>query len=383
MLVMAMAVTVISACAGSRMEEITGRRDLPPDSGNLSIKEILSLYYKDKPLYIGVANHYKLIGQLSEEIMKREFTYVTPSNDFKQSEIHPDPNKWRWERSDGWIRYCNENGMILRIHGPISPQSSKWAKGDERTPEELRKNMEEYLVALYTKYGSEKSVRWVDVVNETIAVEKFDGYKPGDWFGPRSGVDKWENPWTIVGTDTSTPLNVPTYIDKSFELANRYAPNVKQIINQHGDFEEVVWERMKELYSYLTKTKGRRVDGIGWQAHIDMGWEKIPGNMERLSSFVDWCHANKLEFHITEFNVWLKGANANKYEEQAQTYAAIVKLLLSKLESGTIGINFWNVRDEDTINESWKGTLWNNDGTAKPAYYRIKEVLIENRNLKN
>lgn len=88
----------------------------------------------------------------------------------------------------------------------------------------------------------------------------------------------------------------------AFEISNKYAPNVKQIINQHGDFEENVWSRMKDLVKYL-RSKGRRVDGIGWQAHIDTGWEKVPGNLKRLDNFISWCHNNNLEFHITKLNI--------------------------------------------------------------------------------
>ena len=32
--------------------------------------------------------------------------------------------------------------------------------------------------------------------------------------------------------------------------------------------------------------------------------------------------------------------------------------------------------DEDTANSTWNGCIWRNDGTPRPAYNRIKEVLI-------
>ena len=35
-----------------------------------------------------------------------------------------------------------ENNIVLRIHGPISPQASRWAKNDIRTKDELLNNME-------------------------------------------------------------------------------------------------------------------------------------------------------------------------------------------------------------------------------------------------
>lgn len=350
------------------------------------IREIVDELYPEGNVYIGMANHAKLIGELSTDIADREFSYITPSNDFKQSYIHQNLNKnsWRWANPDAYIKHAERKGQVLRIHGPISPQCSKWVRDDSRTPEELNKMLEEYMTALCLRYGNEKCVKWMDVVNETISHENFSGgtgyndMKVGDWFGPREGNDKWENPWTILGYDENSDIKVPVYIDKAFEIANKYAPNVKQIINQQGKFEEVVWDKMKKLVVYLRDVKGRRVDGIGWQCHIDMGWEKIPGNLERLDSMIKWCHENNLEFHITEMNVWMK--KTIDEDAQAETFGKILDVLLDNRKTGVVALGFWNVRDDDTANPKWNGALWRNDGTPRKAYERIKKELIFNAN---
>ncbi len=79
----------------------------------------------------------------------------------------------------------------------------------------------------------------MDVVNETIDANT------GEWFGPKPGTDKWENPWPIIGYDTTHALRPPLYIKRAFELANEYAPNIKQIINQHGTMNDVAWDKVK------------------------------------------------------------------------------------------------------------------------------------------
>lgn len=335
--------------------------------------------------YLGTANHARLIGQLSTEIADREFAYITPSNDFKQSYIHPQFDRWRWEMPDAYVAHAAAQGQLIRIHGPISPQCSPWAREDNRTPAELSRMLDEYLTALCQRYANTPNVRWMDVVNETICPEVVKGggegfadKYPGDWFSPRKGTDKWENPWTIIGTDEESSLRVPLYIDRAFELANRHAPRLKQIINQHGQFEAVVWEKMKALVGYLRTDRGRRVDGLGWQAHINTGWEQTPGNVERLDAVIKWCHANGLEFHITEMNVWIKpdAATTLTEAEQADTYAAVLRVLLKNRSSGVVGLNFWNVCDADIPNTTWQGTLWRTDGTPRAAYRRIKEELI-------
>lgn len=369
-------------------DSVNGQKHSPFTDGemqrlmNLPIREIVEKY-GNHHFYIGTANHAKLIGQLSTEIADREFSYITPSNDFKQSYIHPTFDRWRWEYPDAYVDHATAQRQVLRIHGPISPQCSPWVREDERTPEELSQMLDEYMTALCLRYNQTPQVLWMDVVNETICPEKVkgggEGFKdcePGDWFSPRKGTDKWENPWTIIGFDEQSELKVPLYIDRAFELANQYAPNLKQIINQHGRFEEIVWEKMKNLVKYLREVKHRRVDGLGWQAHIDSGWEKFPGNLERLDAFIKWCHTNALEFHVTEMNVWMKDPAHLDEEAQADTFAAVLNVLLKNKENGVVGLNFWNVRDEDTANPDWNGTLWRNDGTPRKAYFRIKKELI-------
>lgn len=348
----------------------------------LSIRNIIDTYYKGIPIYIGASGHQKNFGAISDSVLNKEFGYITPVNDFKQSYIHPMFNKWKWERSDAWIKSAKENNQLIRIHGPISPQCSPWTREDNRTPAELSRMLDEFLIALCSRYNNENSVQWIDVVNETIAVkdikDPLGNVSEGDWFAPRKGNDKWENPWTIIGADETSEIKVPLYIDRSFEIANKYASNKKFLINQHGAFEEKVWERMKELVAYL-RNKGHRVDALGWQAHVDTGWEKIPGNIERLSAFIDWCHQNELEFHITEYNVWLKTPEDGSETDQANTTEAIFRVIHSKRNNGVIGFNVWGVIDSDTANPDWNGALWSNDGKQKESVERIKKVLLENK----
>ncbi|MCD6354569.1 MAG: endo-1,4-beta-xylanase [Prolixibacteraceae bacterium] len=353
---------------GCNASEVEPETDIVPDEKEQTIRELVADVFPDGNVFIGAACHQSLIGTKSYEILNREFSYVTPANDFKQSYIHPEPGKYQYEKSDEWVQSCKNNKQVIRMHAPISPQCSKWAKEDNRTAEELQTMLEEYITALCAKYNGTSNIRWMDVVNETI------DKTTGGWFGPKEGTDKWENPWPKIGFDETNPLRSPLYIKQAFTLANRYAPNIKQIINQHGALEEATWNKMKVLVAYL-RENNLRVDGLGWQAHIELGWEKIPGNIERLGEIVRWCISNNLEFHITEFNVWLKEGNENKLTEQAATFKAITKTVLDNRGAGMVGINFWHIRAKDTQNKNWDGCLYNNDYQPKPAYFEIKELL--------
>ena len=79
------------------------------------------------------------------------------------------------------------------MHGPIGPQSSTWAKEDNRTPEELSQLYEEFLIELCKKINSESKVKWMDVVNETIA-------SSGEWTDKKEGTN----------TVSYTHLTLPT-----------------------------------------------------------------------------------------------------------------------------------------------------------------------------
>ncbi|MCP3928273.1 MAG: endo-1,4-beta-xylanase [Bacteroidetes bacterium] len=112
-----------------------------------------------------------------------------------------------------------------------------------------------------------------------------------------------------------------------------------------------MWEKVRSLVSYL-RQQGLRVDGLGWQAHVDVGWEKKKGNIERFGKLIDWTHSNNLSFHVTEANVWLKGKK--DYEAQAKTFEAILKILLEKRENGVVTWNVWNISDGQSWKKNWK-----------------------------
>lgn len=346
----------------------TSAHALPQTEGP-ALRKIVADYFPSGHVQIGGTTS---LGKKSytSGLLDREFSYITPENDFKQSHINPRPGVWKWENTDRWVKSAAANGQLLRMHGPISPQASRWALADDRTPQELEACLDAFMEALCKRYNGHPNVKWMDVVNETVTPK-------GDWFGPKPGVDRWENPWTILGFDESVELRPPVYIERAFRIADKHAPDLKLILNQHGSMEPEMWSKIIATIYYL-RGKGLRVDGLGWQAHVNVGWEKEPGNVERLSQLIDWAHSAGLSFHVTENNVWLEGKRKN-YEAQADTFAAILRVLLSKRHSGEVTWNVWNLSDAD----SWKdrkeldGCIFDYDYEPKPAYYALRKVLIE------
>ncbi len=325
-------------------------------------------------LHLGATTGWRLLHRQPRiaTILDREFGYVTPENDFKQSRVHPEPGKWDWEAVDGWIARTREKGQLVRVHGPISPQASRWVMDDRRTPGELEKIMEEFFVALCKRIQPHPHLRWMDVVNETVTPQ-------GAWFGPKPGTDQWENPWPRLGYDEDHPLRPPLYIRRAFEIAAGHAPDKSLVINQHGSMEPAMWSKVKALIGYL-RDRGLRVDGLGWQAHIRAGWEKEPGNLEKLDELIRWAHDHELDFHITEIDVRRQPAGSREMaslEAQAATYRAVMERLLRHRHRGVVTWNTWGLSDAHHwgTRENWQACLFDGEFQPKPAYHAVAGAL--------
>lgn len=337
-----------------------------------SIKSLVEKHYDTDRVYIGATLNHRQLGTDVEKLFLEQFTYTTPENCAKQSRVHPEPGVWDWTQIDEYLAFAKKNNITVRVHGPVSPQASRWATSDNRKPEELEKVYTEFLKASCKRYNKNKTVKWMDVVNETVT-------RKGEWFAEKPGAKDWQNPWTQIGLDEN---GVPLYITKSFEIANKYAKKKSLVFNQHGGMEPVMWERVKKTILYL-KEKGYRVDGLGWQAHFKSTEEVSldKKSLEYFSELIDWAHANDLDFHVTEidYKIWDGNATPEALELQAAAYANILKILLSKRHSGVVTYNTWGMVDGVGLHKDKHLFLFDANGKAKPAFKEVKKA-IENPN---
>ncbi|MBU3005366.1 endo-1,4-beta-xylanase [Paraglaciecola arctica] len=344
-----------------------------------SIRDIVQQNFSENVL-IGATINHTFWDTPAEDILNLHFNYITPGNAFKQSYIHPKPGVWRWENSDAWIEKGIQNNQIIRIHGPISPQVSTWAREDHRSKDEMATMLDEFLTGLILRYNGIKQVKWLDVVNETITEE-------GEWFGPKSGTDLWENPWTILGFEKDIPnkypllqqKGIPIYIIKSFEIATKYATEMKLMINQHRMTSPESIALMKELVLYL-RDIGLRIDAIGWQAHIKSEREEFKDSnsdyLIRLDNLIKWSHQNNFEFHVTENNI--HHDSDQPYDmEISRVYVNIINVLLDNRQSGVVGWNLWTIADQQHYSNPKIKLLglWDENYQPQPAFYEFTKAL--------
>ena len=335
--------------------------------------ENTSVFSEEKnKLKIGATLNYHQLGTKKENLFLNDFNFLTPANAAKQARLHPRPGIWQWDRIENFLQFAKNNDLIVRIHGPVSPQASKWAKEDHRTAAELENVMVNFMTQTAKRYNEESNVKYMDVVNETILPS-------GKWFGPRKGTHLWENPWLKMGLDEN---GYPNYILRAFEIATANAPNVKLVYNQNGGMQSAMWERLKETVLYL-RSKGLRVDGIGWQGHLNLSRstlqfiENSDHALNELSKLIDWAHANNLDFHVTELDYRVNDMTnlSEELEFQAELYEKIIKVLQSKVNSGIVTLNLWDIGERLKKPSTFFQSIYDKDLNPTPAYQIIKKAL--------
>ena len=357
------------SCSGGSDSPTEVVNDIDPEPVKItdSFKKILSDEYNTETFKFGATLNYYQFDSNVEDLFLKEFDYLVAENSFKQTIVHPEPDVWNWERVDAFIDFANKNNLQMRVHGPIGPQSSTWAKNDSRTKEELIKNYEEFLTELCKKINVQNNIKWMDVVNETIDMN-------ANWTIEKDGTG-YQNPWTQIGENAD---GIPLYIIRSFEIAKEYAPNISLVFNQHQGMQPAMWDKVKETILYL-KNKGLKVDGLGWQSHLrdnvvlSLNKEKL----DYLMSLIDWAHQNDLDFHITEVDYRMTGnpPSTSQYDRQAHGYANILKAIMSRRNNGVVTFNTWGVYDKnDAASHEYK-YMYDSNLNPKKAVDLLKSTL--------
>jgi endo-1,4-beta-xylanase len=178
-------------------------------------------------------------------IVERHFDSITPENILKWEEVHPEPNKYRFEVADRYVAFGEKHKMQIIGHTLVwFHQTPDWVFQDESGKpmgrEALLERMRDHIFTVMGRYRG-RIHAW-DVVNEAIAQ---DG---------QLRKCKWLD---IIGED---------YIRKAFEFARQADPAAELYYNDYDLEMQSKREGVIRLIRDLQK-KGIRVDGVGTQGH--------------------------------------------------------------------------------------------------------------------
>jgi hypothetical protein len=81
------------------------------------------------------------------------------------------------------------------------------------------------MTALCQRYNKVKGIQFLDVVNEVALSD-------GSWHHSKPDTDQWKNPWLIIGKDDD-PDQTPLYVKQASAIANKHAPDLKLVFNNH------------------------------------------------------------------------------------------------------------------------------------------------------
>lgn len=345
----------------------------------VSALEVSSLEKRyEESFKIGAAVEPNQLDEMQGEILKSHYSSITAENVMKPISIQPKEGEFHFEKADKIVQFAKENNMDVRFHALVwHSQVPEWffidKKGNpmveatdpkqrEKNKKLLLKRMEKHIKTIVKRYRDEVDA-W-DVVNEVIDPNASNdrGLRESKWY-------------QITGTD---------YIKTAFKTVRKYAgEDAKLFIN---DFNTEVSPKREYLYDLVKNLleQGVPIDGVGHQAHIQIGWPSLEDTRKSINMFASLG----LDNQITELDVslygWPPSGEYNTYDEipaivleaQAQRYDELFKLY-EELDDKISNVTFWGIADNHTwLND--RAAQYSDDGIGIDAPF----VFDENYNVK-
>jgi len=300
----------------------------------------------------------KFIGNLkgkSEYNFSNLWNQLTPENEGKweQVGITPDTATWNWEPLTKLYNYTKVNNMQFKFHTLIwGRQQPAWIS--DLAPDEQLKYITHWISEVGKRFPD---TEMVDVVNEAL---------PKHW--PPDGRKETVNYINALGGNGKTGYD---WVIKSFELARKYIPNSKLILNEFS-----ILNNDSNTTAYLeiiTLLKERElIDGIGIQAHC---FELTNPPLSQLKNNLNRLAATELPIYLSEIDLGNKKNEGDPSDaEQLELYQTIFPVLWE--HPAVAGITFWGYVE----GKMWmkKCHLVRSDGTWRPAMIWLVDYLAKN-----
>ncbi len=352
-----------------------------PSHGQATLKSTVGKYF-----LIGVAvNDNQVAGRDSADaaIIKRHFNAVVAENCMKADAIHPEENRYDWDRADALVDFAEANGLVVTGHCLVwHSQVPQWMFVDERgntvSRDTLVERMRRHIHSVVGRYRNR--VRGWDVVNEAF-----------------------EDDGSLRQTPYSRIIG-PEYIEMAFEFAHEADPDAELYYNDYSLSLPAKRDAVCRLVRRL-KAKGYRIDAVGMQSHCSLDYPSLDHYEAAIDSFAACgvkVMATELDVDVLPSPYGFGGADIGQgfeYSKRLDPYTSgLDSTAAQRLSDRYAELFAVFMRHRDTVS---RVTLWGvSDGTswlnnfpvrgrtnypllfdrhhrAKPAVERITEMFGE------
>ena len=351
--------SILGATASDARAASTGATNTPPREQEPSPMPLRDLAAA-RGLRIGAAVAARPLATDAayREVLAREFSSVTCENVMKPGYLQPSRGRFDFAEADATVAFAAANGMTVRGHVLAwHNQNPPWldravAAGDD--PAGILRDHVTGVLAHYRHDAPAPVPDW-DVVNEALL---------------DTGALR-DTPWArALGRG---------YLAQAFRWAHEADPDARLFYNDYG--AEGLGRKSDAVHALLRELRDDDVPvhGVGLQMHVGIGTGRWP-EPSALAANVARLRDLGLEVHVTEVDVKLQtgtGSEAERLEEQARVYAAI---LATCLGAGVTSFTTWGFTDA----HSWiPGFTGKPDGALpfdaayrpKPAYHAMATTL--------
>lgn len=303
--------------------------------------------------YIGAAISKSQINQtdsLPNTLLKKEFNSITPENDMKWEQIHPEKDSFYFEIADKYVGLGLKENMHIVGHTLVwHSQLAPWVQNIKDSTE-LASTIKTHINKVVGRYKGEIDT-W-DVVNEAL---NEDGTLRESIF------------LKVMGEK---------YIEYAFKLAAHADPNAKLVYNDYNLWKPEKRAGVVRLVKEL-QANGTKIDGIGMQAHYSIEGPSIEDIENSIIAYAELgLKVSFTELDVTVLpNPWdLNGAAVEQSYEQyegdvkmdpyrselpqemeqklAKRYEDLFNLFL-KHQDKINRVTFWGVNDGQSWLNNW------------------------------
>ena len=324
----------------------------------------------------------KEVDTVQTALITNEFNAITPENDLKWEQIHPQKDTYNFEVSDAYVAFGKKNNMHVVGHTLLwHSQLAPWVN-EIKNKDTLANQITKHINTIAGRYKGQID-SW-DVVNEAL---NEDG-------SPRESIF-----YKLYGDES--------YLELAFKLAAKAAPDAQLVYNDYNLWKPAKREGVIRIVKNL-QAKGIKIDGVGMQAH----WSIEGPSIEDIENSILAYSALGVKVMFTELDVtalpnpweldgaaveqsyeryegdpkmdpYVNGLTKEAKQKIAKRYEDIFSLFL-KHKDKISRVTFWGVNDGQSWLNYWPingrtnyPLLFGRDNKPKEVYNNV--IALKNK----